>query len=118
VKIEHTIPGALPSLNQLLRFHWAKRKRLKDQYLLFLPARARVLKKKMRVSICVYQPTRRFDIDNLYGSVKILIDSLRKNKLICQDSPKWLDLELTQAIDRENPRTEIEIEEVTAVRGK
>jgi len=25
---------------------------------------------------------------------------------------------LTQAIDRENPRTEIEIEEVTAVRGK
>lgn len=101
------IPGPLPSLNALLRMHWAKRKRFKDGYILALPKRRAKAKKKMLVSIAVFLPTRRFDIDNLHGAVKLIIDALRRNNLIYQDSPRWIDLNVSQSLDRFNPRTEI-----------
>jgi hypothetical protein len=31
---------------------------------------------------------------------------------IYQDSPKWLDLDIRQALDHKNPRVEIELEEL------
>lgn len=109
--IQATIPGPLPSLNALLKMHWAKRKRLKDQYILILPKRQRRIKKKTAVGIEVFHKTRRFDTDNLYGAVKPILDALRHNNLIYQDSPRWIDLNVSQSLDRVNPRTEIYVSE-------
>lgn len=113
--ISLVIPGSLPSLNKLLNFHWAKRNRINNGWTLEIACqteRCKLRKKeKKTVKIIVYHKTRRFDEDNLHGAVKGIIDALRKTNWIYNDSPRWLDLELSQAIDHENPRVEIRIEE-------
>jgi len=47
------------------------------------------------------------DPDNFIGGLKPLLDALKENKLIVDDSPEWIDLEGFQEIDIKNPRTEI-----------
>lgn len=111
-----TIPGALPSLNKLLNMHWAKRMRLNEIYIWEIIAtigrrKKEPIKERRIVKIIVYHKTRRFDEDNLHGAVKGILDALRKTDWIYNDSPRWLELELSQTIDRENPRVEIGIEE-------
>ena len=110
-----TIPGQLPSLNKLLNMHWAKRMRLNETYIweiiTTIGRKKELIKKKRTVKIMVYHKTRRFDEDNLHGAIKGIIDALRKTDWIYNDSPRWLKLDLSQAIDHENPRTEIRIEE-------
>jgi Holliday junction resolvase RusA-like endonuclease len=116
-----TIPGRLPSLNEMLRMHWAKRRRLKKDMAWGLmlsagqPLSAHVgtRKRLCHVVIIVYQKTRRFDEDNLAGACKPVIDCLKEMGFIYRDSPKWLDLDIRQAIDHKNPRVEIEVEELT-----
>jgi Holliday junction resolvase RusA-like endonuclease len=68
--------------------------------------------RRYQLNIMVYQPTRRFDKDNLYASCKLIIDALRKLSLIYNDSPKWLDLDIQQDLDHDNPRVEIDITEL------
>jgi Holliday junction resolvase RusA-like endonuclease len=110
-----TIPGALPPLGKLMRMHWAKRNRINNDWTLEISCQTERCKlrktEKRLVKIMVYHKTRRFDEDNLHGAVKGIIDALRKTNWIYNDSPRWLDLKLDQAIDHENPRVEIRIEE-------
>ena len=112
-----TILGPLPSLNKLLRTHWAKRRQLKNSYKREIWVQGgihdifNVKKKKQAISIIVYQPFRRFDEDNLVGATKLLVDALRETGFIYRDSPKWLKREVRQEIDRKNPRVEITVEE-------
>jgi Holliday junction resolvase RusA-like endonuclease len=119
--IRLTLPGVIPSLNQRERMHWAKRARSKQAMLWAIrssygkpfPKRDIGRQRKCRVAIHVYHKTRRMDIDNLHGAIKPIIDILRQNGFIYNDSWKWLDLGLTQGIDKDNPRVDIRIEEVT-----
>jgi Holliday junction resolvase RusA-like endonuclease len=69
--------------------------------------------KKRKVKIVVYRG-KLLDKDNLYAGCKGVIDAMRDINLLRNDSPKWLDLTVSQEIDRLNPRTEIEIEESTS----
>jgi len=115
--VAFTIPGPLPSLNKLMRMHWAKRRRLKVDYKRELWMQGgihdifNVLKRKQAISIIVYQPFRRFDEDNLVGATKPLVDALRETGFIYRDSPRWLKRKVRQEIDRKNPRVEITVEE-------
>ena len=117
--IRLTIPGRLPSLNETLRMHWAKRAKIEQNMkwsLIFschgtIPDGKR--ERLCHLVITVYHPTRRFDEDNLHGACKPVIDCLKEMGFIYRDSPKWLDLDIRQTIDRKNPRVEIEIEEIT-----
>jgi Holliday junction resolvase RusA-like endonuclease len=116
--IRLTIPGRLIPHGELLRMHWAKRARLKADLARSLWYQARgdlplkKEKRRHRVFIMVYQPTRKFDKDNLHASCKLVIDALKDLYFIYNDSPAWLDLEIRQAIDHKNPRVEIELEEL------
>jgi Holliday junction resolvase RusA-like endonuclease len=64
--------------------------------------------RKMKVRIVSYR-ARLLDKDNLYSGAKCLVDALRRTRLIRDDSPRWLELEVEQEVDRKNQRTEIEV---------
>jgi len=112
------IPGRLPSLNEMLRMHYRKQMRLKkDMKWVLTCAYGTPLPDGNRKRLChlvitVYQKTRRFDEDNLHGACKPVIDCLKEMGFIYRDSPKWLDLDIRQALDHKKPRIEIEIEEL------
>lgn len=57
----------------------------------------------------IRQASRKLDKDNLYGACKPLIDALRANWLILDDSPEHLSLEVEQRIGRPS-LTEITLE--------
>lgn len=115
-----TIPGRLTPHGRLLRMPWRERLKLKNELLQEVWAETfdkishtEIIKpKRYRLNIMVYQPTRRMDKDNLYASCKLLIDALRKLGLIYNDSPRWLDLDIQQDLDHDNPRVEIDITEL------
>jgi hypothetical protein len=115
--LHFSIPGRLPTNNELLRAHWSKRGRLKKSYLNFLrlqldnPFPEEAAKVRARVHVTAYL-RRRYDEDNLHGGVKVLLDALRAARLIYQDSPRWLDLQVDQYLDRENMRTEIFVKQL------
>ena len=50
---------------------------------------------------------RAFDKDNLYGSSKLLVDALRDFKIIPDDTPKHINLTVTQ---EKSPTTETFVE--------
>jgi Holliday junction resolvase RusA-like endonuclease len=114
--INLTIPGRLPSLNETMRMHWAKRAKLKDGMAWILATSGQPRPdygRKYHAVITVYQKTRRFDKDNLYGACKPVIDALKESGYIYRDSPDWLDLDIRQELDHGNPRVEIELEKLT-----
>jgi len=116
MNIRLTIPGRLPSLNEMLRMHWAKRKRIQEDMAWHLATSGHQHPTnglRCHAMITVYQKTRRFDEDNLHGACKSVIDALRSTGYIYRDSPEWLDLDIRQELDHKNPRVEIEIKEMT-----
>ena len=66
---------------------------------------------KSEIHITYYfKDRRRRDPDNYSG--KMLLDPLVKEGIIVDDSFNHSELRLSASVDRENPRTEIEIKEV------
>jgi len=114
------IKTKVPSNNSLLRMHWAERKRLKAVFMreiwiwvqLVENERIPILreKKKKSVRIILYRKHRRFDKDNAYGGCKMVVDAIRELGLIYNDSPKWLDLTVSQELSK-TPETHIMIED-------
>lgn len=106
-----TLPFASPSLNELLRWHWSKRRKYHDQVCLLL---------RMQVQMHRYEPAnkrmhmellrvgkRTIDADNLVGGAKPIVDALVKATLLVDDSPKWLEGTYSQLTDRRNQYTQI-----------
>lgn len=116
--IEMTIGEPIHSGNVILRSHWAKRAKILEAYeWMIIAALAdtgkRILDKppqqKMKVRITSYR-ARFLDPDRLYAGATLLVDALRKTRLIKNDSPHWIDLKIGQEIDSKNIRTKITIE--------
>lgn len=115
------ITGATPSGNTLLRMHWSKRSKLNKYWRhqvwerLVLELRPWIHREpgcKMRVTITRIA-TRTLDKDNLYAGVKPLVDALKHNRLIDDDSPEHVELEVLQEIARGKPeRTVITLEKI------
>ncbi len=99
------------TLNRLLRLHWqGKRRDIKSWKLWVLATCGKelIVEKRVRLKITVYRK-RRQDPDNAAGSVKNLVDALNALGWLHNDSPKWLDLEVTEELGKPE-RTEVEWE--------
>jgi len=109
-----------PSLNKLLRMHWATgRMAQRDWRLMIFEAYGRAYgppilpyemtpKVKKLVTLDFYFRTnRRRDADNYQ---KIILDALVQNGLLYDDSPEWCETRVRFWKDRDRPRTEITLE--------
>jgi len=120
MKYELAIPETAPSPNQVMRLHWAERKKLWDRWGRFIWAcvltQGRLPEKppeRARVTI-TRSGVRLLDPDNLTGSCKPVIDALTRNRLITDDSSEHIELEVRQVRKptREKPCTLIEVEAI------
>lgn len=123
IRLDGLVP---PSANKYLRMHWAVKKKLRQGYswsinMALLDQLKGQLDRfwrrplpKMRVQITIYSAgvrVRRLDTDNLWGGCKPLIDAMRDDGLIKNDSPKWLDLGIAECREPGWTGTKIEFEE-------
>ena len=88
-----------PSLNKVLRMHWAKRKGLLDAWMLMVLAAYGhlpiVCDGKRRVKITLHH-ARLYDKDNAYGACKVIFDALKAQGFIVDDAAEWLEAEVVQ----------------------
>lgn len=109
-----TIPEIPPSLNKYAgrANAWdyrAEKQRWLQLFLAYCP-KCKPMDRAI-VTITYYFPTRhRHDPDNYNG--KMLMDGLTDRGVIADDSFDHVELRLRGEYDRQNPRTEITIEEV------
>jgi hypothetical protein len=97
--IDVTLKIDLVGANRLLRMHWAERKAVQLDYQNHLFAHGLRFRRmapegRHRVTITriLGKRQRRFDRDNLHGSVKLLVDALRGQNVIRDDNPAAIDL--------------------------
>ena len=114
-------PGRLPGLNEIIKA--AKQGRgkyqpyaiMKEQYTSEIGWLAKKLPAYERVDITItwYEPNRRRDPDNVVGGTKFIMDGLVAGGVIKDDSQRYVN-SITHRfkVDRENPRVEIEVQEV------
>jgi len=119
LKIKLAIPDIPPSNNKFIGrnargFHFVyQEEKRKWEWMVRAAVKKKPQKpfKKARVRITYFFPNKiRRDPDNYSG--KFLLDGLRKAELIEDDSFSNIILELAGSYDSENPRTEIELEEI------
>ena len=93
------VPEVAPSLNRLIRMHWAARRRLLKKwewsvyvevYRVAGPLAMR-FQGKFRVHI-MRRSRHMLDQDNLAGSAKLVLDSLVAVRVIPDDSPEHIEL--------------------------
>jgi hypothetical protein len=114
-----TVPDVPPSLNKVLRMHWAVKRRLKMNWgnhfyglppsaFKFLAAKA-YCRSKMRMVVTIYN-SRQYDRDNAFGACKIIADAAREAGMIYDDRPEFFELNVEQVKStRKDKRTVIEI---------
>lgn len=120
---EFTIPGQLPSLNDVIaknrtnRYVGAKLKR-ETQNRIRLAARSKRIKPfsgAVRLTVRFFEPNRKRDPDNVYSAIKFILDALVEEEIIQNDSQKFLrpkrPIEYEYDIDTSNPRVEVAIKE-------
>ena len=105
-----------PSLNKVLRMHWAKRKGLLDAWMwMVLVAYGHlpiVCDGKRRVKITLHH-ARLYDKDNAYGACKVIFDALKAQGFIVDDAAQWLEAEVVQKkCPHKKRHTVLEIEPV------
>jgi len=110
-----TLTTLPPSPNK--RVHWAVKRKMRDEYAwLMIQAmgvpRLKVLG-KARVDIVRYA-IRMMDKDNLYASMKQVIDALRMAHIIVDDTEEHITLTVTQerVHAKKDQRVEITVEEL------
>ena len=100
------IPGYdLINPNKLMRMHWAARKKalknLLQMVLVYGDKPIPTFQSRVKISVTRSWGKRKraFDIDNLYGGCKLLLDALKEKGglgIISDDSPKQVLLEVRQ----------------------
>lgn len=108
------IPSVPPSPNRVLGKHWSMKAGVKDEWVLLV--RTQIIPTPMmrfakkRVTITLHH-SRSYDKDNLYASVKPVVDALKHWNLIWDDAPEFLDLTVDQEkCPHKKRHTVIEIE--------
>jgi hypothetical protein len=124
--VAFTLPFALPSLNQTLRTHWAKRGRQRDKLAWEIMAQLggpahfpRPMFERCRVTVTRHG-TKLLDHDNLAGSCKLLVDSLCAPSkrhpmglgIIVDDTPERCELIAKQDKRTNAPATIVLVEEL------
>lgn len=116
IKLE--IPEASPSLNEHKWKHWSHHLKLRKHWsMLVMIAKnearmPNVIAPPTKVTVKIIREGRRLlDTDNFIGGLKCVIDSLREQHLIMDDSPDHMTLMTEQrlALKPAFPRTVVEI---------
>lgn len=111
----------LPTLNKLLRLHWAAKAKIQKT----LAAEVALIVREMeshddeipvgflgqrekRVVVIMLRRKKLMDEDAKYGAVKPLLDAIKKAGLIYDDSPEWLTLRVNQE-KNDKDRTLVEV---------
>lgn len=114
------IPGELPSLNEIIeaaKKHWSVYARMKEDNTNLVAWSAKRLPKLNRADIVITWVCRdrRKDKDNIMGGQKFIFDGLQEAGVISNDGWQQIgDVTHRFAVDRGNPRVEIELMEVSA----
>jgi len=120
-----TIPGTLPDLNAVLtaaKRHWSRYARQKKHFthtvaLLARTNRLQKVKNPVAIRFIWITKDQRKDPDNLAaGGTKVVLDGLVEAGILPDDSRRWIH-KLTHQFpepDRKNPRTIIELEELSS----
>lgn len=111
-----TIPNVPPSLNKLLRMHWAAKRKLNECWVLHVlvalgqnPYLKPIV--KMRVKVTLHHSRLYDECDNMWGACKPIFDALKHWKLIYDDAPEYLEPTVEQQkCSRKESRTVIELE--------
>ena len=115
------IPGRLPGLNEIIAAAKAGKGKyqpysiMKSEWTHTIAWLAKKLPAYNRVDIIItwYEPDRRRDPDNITGGTKFILDSLVVAGAIKDDSQRYINsIKHQWGVDRENPRVEVQIEEV------
>lgn len=116
--VQITLPGIPPSLNAFAgrANAWdyrASKKKWTEAVLWTLKKRGIRLPEpfeRAHVTVCYFFPDRRrHDPDNYCG--KLLMDGLTRGGIIADDDFRHITLTLAGEVDRDNPRTEITVQE-------
>jgi Holliday junction resolvase RusA-like endonuclease len=113
-----TIPGKLPSYNDLNKGHWSQCAKVKSEAMrtvgwIINAYHLRPVAGKVTVTIRCYEPNAKRDDDNVTsGAAKVILDALKNKGIIKNDGQRYVRcVKCPTMIDRENPRVEVEIEE-------
>jgi Holliday junction resolvase RusA-like endonuclease len=119
--MQFEIPGRLPGTNEIIDAAKKKARNYKEyavmkaEYTELVAWLAKKLPKynKINLTITWYEPDNRRDPDNIMGGQKFIMDGLVRAGIIKDDSRKYVK-SITHHFetDRNNPRVEVEIEEV------
>jgi len=116
--ISFTIPFLPPSLNAYRRFHWREQRRIEREWKDMVAVRWLELGRPTCSEALVtlwflFQDTRSRDLDNYMATGAKLVGDSLKGRFIPDDSPRHLKgWRFLFEMDRENPGTIVEIEEV------
>tara|TARA_R110000824_G_scaffold33553_7_gene107434 strand:- start:1119 stop:1484 length:366 start_codon:yes stop_codon:yes gene_type:complete len=115
------IPGTMPSLNQAIaaaKSHFGAYSSMKKKLTtsVAMQAQAAGMKpatKPVKVVFRWFEPSRRRDVDNVAFGCKFCLDGLVEAGVLEDDSQKHVpQIQHFFDLDRDNPRVEIEIEEL------
>lgn len=116
------IPRVPPSPNNLLGSHWRYRAKNSELWRTEIAvavhqAGGPPAKPYPRAKVTIDRRSRgELDPDNLVGSVKPVLDGLRYARVLVDDTPKHLELVVTQSRTcRNRPRTLIEIQPLETI---
>lgn len=114
------VPDVPPSLNKVLRMHWATKRAMREGWSLHLlrfigngrkelqDATSRRQRVKMLITL---HNARQYDRDNAFGACKVIVDAAKAHGLFFDDRPMFLDLEVKQEkCKRKDRHTVIELE--------
>lgn len=113
------IPGRLPGWNELNTGIWRNDRKVKNEAMELVGWE--VIRQKIKpvgrasIKITCYEPNKRRDPSNVRaGAEKVILDQLQNSGIIRNDNWQWLhDTPPAVQLDREKPRTIVEVEETT-----
>ena len=98
IEIDHKVF----SRNKIDKMHWALKSKLKNEYRILIGNQMRVNKIKKTNNKCKItiecHLKRLYDVDNLWGGLKNLLDACCAENLIWDDSPNWLVIDAVKQI--------------------
>jgi hypothetical protein len=112
------IPGELPTLNEIIntaKTHWGsyrEMERVETKKIGWL-AKKLPCYSRVHLKITYYRKDKKYDPDNIAAAKKFILDSLVDVGVLENDGWKQIEgWEETWVVDRDNPRTEIILEEL------
>lgn len=117
-EIKFTVPRLPLSPNSLRGRHWSVKHGDKTSWLTEIFAALkpdqrilRMEQKRRLVKVALFYSGQPFDPDNLHGALKPILDALKGNQLIVDDSEMWLEYTVSQTkvATAKEKRTEITV---------